>query len=304
MSMKAWLNRNTSSLQSKTVAVTGTTGGLGKELCRNLAKLGATLILMDRNPTRSAAFRDELIRDFSASVTCIGVDLSDFASVQAATEQLLTTSVDIFIHNAGAYSIPRYCCDTGYDNVFQINFISPYYMIRTLLPTLRARGGKVVAVGSIAHRYSKTDPDDIDFSTRPQASKVYGNAKRYLMFALHELFAEEAEVTLSITHPGISFTGITNHYPKVIFALIRHPMKIIFMKPKKACLSILNGVFAETSHNTWIGPRLFDIWGLPKRKSLHISSEEQAHIAHAADRIYQELLQKATSKQRNLDHAI
>ncbi len=294
MSMQAWTDQNTSSLQGKTVAVTGTTGGLGKELCRHLAKLGAALILMDRNPTRSAAFRDELIRDFSVSVTCIGVDLSDFASVQVATERLLTASVDIFIHNAGAYSIPRYHCDTGYDNVFQINFVSPYYMIRTLLPTLRERGGKAVAVGSIAHRYSKIDPNDIDFSTRTQASKVYGNAKRYLIFALHELFAEETEAALSITHPGISFTGITNHYPKVIFALIRYPMKLVFMKPKKACLSILNGVFAETPHNTWIGPRLFDIWGLPKRKFLHISSEEQARIFQRAEQIYQKLLSKAT----------
>ena len=49
--------------------------------------------------------------------------------------------------------------------------------------------------------------EDIDFSTRKQASKVYGNAKRYLMFSLYELFKNEDKASLAVTHPGISFTN-------------------------------------------------------------------------------------------------
>ena len=43
--MERWLSKNTESLVGKKVAVTGTTGGIGKELCKYLAKLGAELIL-------------------------------------------------------------------------------------------------------------------------------------------------------------------------------------------------------------------------------------------------------------------
>ncbi len=189
--------------------------------------------------------------------------------------------------NAGAYSIPRKICDTGLDNVYQINFASPYYLTRELLPILRLKNGRVIAVGSIAHNYSKTDPSDIDFRRRKAASKVYGNAKRHLMFSLFELFKNESEATLAVTHPGITFTNITAHYPKVIFALIKHPMKIIFMKPKYAALSVLEGLFSETGYKEWIGPAIFDIWGRPKKKRLRSCSDaESLEIFKNAERIY------------------
>ena len=148
----------------------------------------------------------------------------------------------------------------------------------------------MVVVGSIAHNYSKTDPDSIDFADRTQASKVYGNAKRYLMFSMYELFGAEQDVTVSVTHPGITFTGITAHYPKVIFALIKHPMKIIFMKPKKAVLSVLRGVFEPCGDSQWIGPRLFDVWGIPKKKILKtVSEDEQKFIGATAEKIFKSL---------------
>ena len=287
MNIKKWLKNNTHSLKGKTVAITGSTGGLGKELCEYLAALGASLILVDRNESRSRAFAEALSTRYNdLNVKLVRADLSDLASVKDAAERLSGEPIDVFIHNAGAYSIPRYTTSVGYDNVYTINFISPYYMIRTLLPTLNMRQGRVVVVGSIAHRYSKTDPSDIDFSKRKKASLVYGNAKRYLMYSLYPLF-EDSRATLAVTHPGISFTGITAHYPKLLFALIKHPMKLIFMKPKAASLSVLRGVFDATEDGTWIGPRLFDVWGKPKKKPLHSADEkERKRIAAAADMIY------------------
>ena len=290
MKVSKWLSLNTSSLSGKTVAISGSTGGLGRELCAHFASLGASLVLLDRNMKKSELLANELKAKFGdISISHIEVDMEDISAVNAAAERLLTLPIDYLVLNAGAYSIPRHKCDTGYDNVFQINFISPYYLARTLLPHLRERGGKVVAVGSIAHRYSTTDKDDIDFSTRKKASLVYGNAKRYLMLSLPAL--SENNKDISIVHPGITFTGITAHYPKLIFAIIKHPMKIIFMKPKKASLSILDGLFVDTASGEWIGPRLFDVWGTPKRKKLRgYSTEELERIQATADKIYMSLL--------------
>lgn len=289
MSIETWISKNTTSLHGKTVAVTGTTGGIGKELCRDLASLGASLILMDRNQPRSMAFRDELLSSYpSVTVRCLPIELSDIQSVKAACEELKKDAPDVFIHNAGAYSIPRHVCDTGFDNVFQINFVSPYYIIRELLPILRQKHGHVEIMGSIAHRYSKINPNDVDFSKNPRASRVYGNAKRYLMFSLFELFKNETDVTLSVVHPGITFTNITAHYPKLIFAIIKYPMKIIFPKPRRACLSAVLGLFRPTAYHEWIGPRWFDIWGLPKKKALKsVSIEESEQIGANSEQIYQ-----------------
>lgn len=283
---------NCKDLNGKTIAITGATGGIGRELCDYILNSGANLILLDRNAEKSHALGKKLLNKYNnAKIEYITTDLEDFESVKHSCESLKSKPIDIFIHNAGAYSIPRKKCDTGYDNVFQINFVSPYYIIRELLPILEKRKStRVIVVGSIAHNYSKADEKDIDFSKRKAASKVYGNAKRYLMFSLYELFKNETKVTLCVTHPGITFTNITAHYPKIIFAIIKYPMKIIFMKPKKAMLSIAEGLFTDCGYHEWIGPRLFNIWGKPKLKKLSTCKQaESEFIGKTADDIYNKL---------------
>ena len=285
--MIGWLDRHTKRLEGRTVAITGSTGGIGRELCDYLASLGAGLVLVDRNRGKSEALAERLREKYpSLVVNFVSADMADMASVKAAGEELVAISIDYLILNAGAYSIPRCITDIGYDNVFTINFISPYYLTRRLLPSIRARGGRVVAVGSIAHNYSEIDLADIDFKRRKRASLVYGNAKRFLTFALQNLSMGD----VIIAHPGITFTGITNHYPRLIFALIKHPMKVIFMKPGKAALSILYGLFADVPADSWIGPWLFDVWGLPRVKKLRTAgSEEKGQIIKTAEKIYEKI---------------
>ena len=294
MKYDKWLAKNTESLKGKTVAISGSTGGLGKHLCRYLAYLGADLVLLDRSRERALANKEKLQNEFpGVSVRLVSLDLVDIHSVQAATEALKEIAPDIFIHNAGAYSIPRCISNSGYDNVYTINFASPYYMIREILPILKKKQGRVVAVGSIAHNYSKINEADIDFSRVKPASKVYGNAKRFLMFSLYELFKSERDATLSVAHPGITFTNITAHYPKLIFAVIKHPMKVIFMRPEKAALSIVKGFFSSTEYHTWYGPRIFDVWGLPSVKRLRTCSvSESERIADIADGVYGDIKNK------------
>ena len=302
MKYDKWLNQNTDSLKGKTVAISGSTGGLGKHLCRYLAELGADIVLMDRSRQRSEANKIALEQEFpGVNVSLLTLDLVDVASVAEATEKLKNIAPDILIHNAGAYSIPRCTSNSGYDNVYTINFVSPYYMIREMLPVLEKKQGRVVVVGSIAHNYSKINESDIDFSEVEKASKVYGNAKRFLMFSLYELFLNESKVSLSVTHPGITFTNITAHYPKLIFALIKHPMKVIFMSPEKAALSIVKGFFAPTEYHTWYGPRLFNVWGLPSKKKLTTCSEsESKRIAEISETVYRDVKNKIASNKNEV----
>ncbi len=276
MNCRKWLSQYENGLAGKTVVLFGATGGIGKELSRYILTLGGNLITVDRNREKAQQLTAELKNEFSkAEITNLFADLSDFLSVQAVTQKLKQLEIDIVVHNAGAYSVPRFTTSLGFDNVFQINFVAPYYITTELLPMLSQRKGRVVAVGSIAHNYSKMDPADWDFATRRQASLVYGNAKRHWMYTLLELSKEHPEVAFSVAHPGISFTGITNHYPKLIFAVIKHPMKVIFMKPKAAALSIVMGMFENTEPYSWIGPQLFNVWGRPCKQALRTASQTE-----------------------------
>ena len=293
MNFRKWFSENTESLFGKKVAITGSTGGLGRELSFHLLELGASLVLMDRNRVKSDALKCELTEKYpNSTVEQITLDLENIENVKAACDEVIKLGTDILIHNAGAYDIPRHKCSTGYDNVFQINFVSPYCMMRILYPYFNEKGGRMIFVGSIAHNYSKIDKDDVDFSGRKASSLVYGNAKRHLMFAVYEFTQREKDLNMhiAVTHPGISFTGITDHYPPWLFFIIKHPMKVIFMKPRIACLSILRGVFEATGYKSWIGPSLFDIWGLPKKKALRAcSAEESAEIYLRAEEIFKNI---------------
>lgn len=288
MKIKRFIKEKMLAISGKTVAISGSTGGIGRELCIHLGSYCRALVLVDRNMEKSKKLAAELREKFPRLVIShIKADMADMSSVIAAGEALAEANVDFLILNAGAYSIPRYTCDTGYDNVFQINFISPYYLARRLVSDIRARGGKIVAVGSIAHNYSKIDTSDIDFSTRKKASLVYGNAKRYLTYSLFELGKEGG---VAVAHPGICFTGITAHYPKLIFAIIKYPMKLIFMHPRKACLSVISALAEPCGAGEWIGPGLFDIWGMPRKKPLKTAGKAEAQqICGIAEEIYQKV---------------
>ena len=134
---------------------------------------------------------------------------------------------------------------------------------------------------------------DVDFASVKKASKVYGNAQRFLMFSLYELFAREEGVSLAVTHPGITFTNITSHYPKLIYAVIKHPMKVIFMSAEKAALSIVKGIFEPTEYHTWHGPRLFNVWGLPRKQRLTTCSVcESRRIDAISERVYRDIKAK------------
>lgn len=318
MNIKKWLSKNTSDLTGKVVAITGATGGLGKEICKHLISLNAELILLDRNEEKDKALIAELTATYpNAKISYITTDLEDKFSVDRAIEKLKTIKLDYLIHNAGIYNVPLKKTNFGYNNVFTVNFVAHYYITKQLLDNLKQTNGKVIAVGSIAHNYSKIDESDIDFSTRKKSSKIYGNSKRYLMFALSELFKREQGVKFTIAHPGITFTNITSHYPKFIFALIKHPMKVIFISPKKASLSIIKAIFDEdktqstqtlnenktpkpnlqnTNRNVgyfWIGPKIFNIWGYPSKKKLNTAKQNEIDIIFKnAEDIYKTLTEK------------
>ncbi len=272
MNANKFLKNHEGALNGKTVAITGCTGGIGKELCRYILVLGGNLLMVDRNPQKALSLKKELSVQFpNSKIKRITADMQNTASVLAATEEIKAEKPDILIHNAGAYKIPREISTCGYDNVFTINFISPYILTRQLISTV----DRIVVVGSIAHNYSKTDENDIDFRKRTASSLVYGNAKRYLMYSHFELCKKHPEIHLAVTHPGITLTGITEHYPKWLYIIIKPLMKIVFMKPKIAALSILAGVFEGTEPYSWLGPKVFGIWGAPKKVKLKTASAEE-----------------------------
>ena len=130
------------------------------------------------------------------------------------------------------------------------------------------------------------DEKDIDFSLKKKHSKVYGNAKRFLTFALMKLCKKE-DVNLSIVHPGLTLTEMTNHYPKAINWLVKLFIGFFCPSTKKASLHLLKGIFENTTYNEWIGPPIIQVYGKPKKIKLKsCSTKESNKIFEIAEEIY------------------
>ena len=107
-----------------------------------------------------------------------------------------------------------------------------------------------------------------------------------MMFSLIGLLKEEKDISFSLVHPGISFTGITSHYPVALQRLIKLPMKLLFISPSKAALNVIAGIFKGVGNDEWIGPSVFSIWGYPKKQKLRpIDEHEYKFINDTAERI-------------------
>ena len=73
---------------TKTVLVTGATGGIGLAVCKRLAKAGCSLILAARDTGKLEKLCTELSDNFSASYSWIGVDMTRDDSIRQFAEQL------------------------------------------------------------------------------------------------------------------------------------------------------------------------------------------------------------------------
>lgn len=284
LNIERWLSENTCDLQGKVVAITGAAGGLGSVTTRYLLQANAKIIMLERDVERMEKLAEQLRAEFPVSeIETVAIDFNRINSINEVVAQLANNRIDYLILNAGVYDIPLAESELGYNNVFQINFIGQYYFVKKLLPVLQRTNGKVVAVSSIAMTYATLDENDIDYKTRKKSDKVYGNSKRFLTFALSELFKDRDDVRLAVVQPGVTLTPLTNGKNKWFTAFT---MKLIFPKPEVAALSIVKGVFADIEYNEWIGPKTAKIWGKPAVVKLPESTaEERAKIYNLAEGI-------------------
>ena len=290
MKIEKWIKQNAVSLKGKTIAITGSTGGLGKAIVKHLSSLGANFILCNRDIKESDAQKQEILKNSPNSVVKIlRLDLSDFDSVKKATLELEKENFDFFILNSGVYNVKRFETSLGFDNIFQINFLMPYYMINRLIKKIKNEKIKVIAMGSIAHNYSKLNEKDVQFLNVKKSSKAYGNSKRFLMFSLFEL-AEKEKLDVVVCHPGVTLTNMTNHYPKAINWFVKFGIKLVFPSPQKASLSTIKAIYSTPKQNEWIGPKFFNIWGFPQKKLLKTCSKEESNkIFEISEKLYKKI---------------
>ncbi|MCA9583582.1 MAG: SDR family NAD(P)-dependent oxidoreductase, partial [Myxococcales bacterium] len=141
-------------MSGKGVAITGTTSGTGYVCARELGKLGATVLLLNRASERAERSLNDLRHAVPGgkfeAVTC---DLQDFEKVRqaAATIRRHHDVLDVLCNNAGVMALPDRATKDGYDVQMQTNSISPFLLTRELFPLLKkSKDARIVNHTSMA----------------------------------------------------------------------------------------------------------------------------------------------------------
>ena len=137
--------------RGKVVAVTGAAGGLGRALVHAFAQVGAQVAALDRDAAALAVLAQETAGTPLMTAVCDVTRLDDCqAAIAHVCERL--GGVDLLINNAGIAHRSAFA-DTQVDvlrRVMDVNFFGAVHCTHAALPSLRQRGGMVVAISSVA----------------------------------------------------------------------------------------------------------------------------------------------------------
>jgi NAD(P)-dependent dehydrogenase (short-subunit alcohol dehydrogenase family) len=193
--------------------VTGATSGVGLVTAEALARQGATVVIVARNPERGAATVRRIQRETgNSAVECLIADLSAQAQVrQLASEvQRRFARLDVLINNAGAWFSRRQLSDDGIERTFALNHLAYFLLTNLLLEHLRASpSGRIVNVSSEAHRSARLDFADLQGQRRYRGWRAYARSKLANVLFTYELARRLAGtgVMVNALHPGFVATN-------------------------------------------------------------------------------------------------
>ncbi|MBK6336657.1 MAG: SDR family oxidoreductase [Betaproteobacteria bacterium] len=129
------------------ILLTGASGGLGRELARQLAGAGAALLLAGRDHARLSA----LAASLGADAGCVCADLDRDAGVAALTGAAHQFGVNVLINNAGvgAFGLLESQPWPTIERVLATDLVAPIHLTHALLPWLKAQPqAAIVNIGS------------------------------------------------------------------------------------------------------------------------------------------------------------
>jgi NAD(P)-dependent dehydrogenase (short-subunit alcohol dehydrogenase family) len=129
---------------SGTALVTGANRGIGREVARQLAERGYTVLLSARDGAKAAATATELAESTGVTVSPLTLDVSSPPSIEQAAAQVRAEegSLDVLVNNAGVgldFGVAG--VDPDFEKIqrtLETNFFGAYRLTIALLPLLRA----------------------------------------------------------------------------------------------------------------------------------------------------------------------
>ena len=229
-----WTPLDSYDLTGQTVVITGGTSGLGRSAADQFAALGASLVLVARDPEKTQRTTGEIAAKYDTEqVSSVIADLSDLAQVRAASKQILEQHpvINTLIHNAGALFPERRTAEDGTEATTQLMVAAPFLMTALLLAPLEsAAPGRVITMSSGGMYTSGLTVSGLQMDADEyNGAQQYARAKR-AQVVLTEMWADRFatnEIVFHALHPGWADTpGVDDSIPgfgRLIGPLLRSP---------------------------------------------------------------------------------
>ncbi len=147
-----------SDFEGKVAIITGGANGMGEAVVRELASLGATVVIADIDADRAAKVEAE-VRNSGGKVKAITTDVREEAQVKALVEQVVSEfgSIDILDNNAASLELTANDPDVvALDpqilmQTLQGNLIAPFLCCKYVIPVMIENGGgSIINMASVA----------------------------------------------------------------------------------------------------------------------------------------------------------
>jgi len=248
----SWTAADLPSFAGRTVIVTGANSGLGLVTARELARVGAHVILACRNATKGA----EAAATMTGDVEVRPLDLQDLASIRDFASGV--RSVDVLINNAGIMAVPYAATKDGFESQIGTNHLGHFALTNLLLPKVSDR---VVTVSSFMHVLGKISLKDLNWKARPYSAWLaYGQSKLANLLFTSELQkrldAAGSPLKSHAAHPGYSATNLQGHTGNRVGTRIWDTGNAVFATtPDFGARQTLYAAAVDLPGNSFIGPR-------------------------------------------------
>jgi NAD(P)-dependent dehydrogenase (short-subunit alcohol dehydrogenase family) len=255
--MSEWTAADLPSFAGRTAVVTGANGGLGEVTARELARVGAHVVLAVRDTGKGEAAAGRMTGD----VEVRRLDLQDLSSVRGFADDI--DKVDVLVNNAGIMAVPHALTVDGFESHIGTNHLGHFALTNLLLPKLTDR---VVTVSSLLHMIGYISFKDLHWQSRPYSGFLaYGQSKLANLLFTSELQRRLAAVGSPLralaAHPGWSHTNLQGRSgSRVRDALVLGVDRVVSSDADFGARQTLYAVSEDLPGNTFVGPR-FGLWG-------------------------------------------
>lgn len=194
-------------LSGKVVLITGASGGIGTAVARACHTQGAATAL---HYNGSAAAAKKLAKSLGEEAALFQADLARPGSADKLVKAVLRRfgRLDVLVNNAGAViggDDFLVMTEKSWDATLALNLRAPFFLARAAFRAMKARGGRVVNISSIAAK----------FGGSPRSAH-YGAAKAGLEAATVALarFGAPHGILVNAVRPGVIDTPLHGKFRK------------------------------------------------------------------------------------------